>query len=293
VLLVALFTAQRTLEEARVYPSYPARAFYPHLRVLDAIPRGVPERMTGLWYAFVPNASAIYGLEDVRGYDAMLFAPYEQTYPLWCHQLPTYYNRVRDPQAPFLSFLNVRYVLSPTGVSVPAGWKVLSEGDGVRVIENPRALPRAFVPRNVLWTPGGEHVALVGRIQDFANDSLAADDGDRRLGWQHNGAARVEIPVYEGDRLRLEIEGAQETFVGTSIPRWRGWKLSIDGRRAPLYRFNNAFLGFEVPAGRHEAELVYRPDGFIAGVAITLGTLLLCAYLGWRSRASRNLRRGP
>ena len=293
VVLVALFTAQRALEEAKVYPSYPARAFYPALPVLDAIPRGVPERMTGLWYAFVPNVSAIYGLEDVRGYDAMLFAPYQQTYALWCHQLPTFFNRVRDPEAPFLSFLNVRYVVSPTGVAVPRGWKILSEGNGVRVLENPRALPRAFVPKNVLWTPGGEHVALLGRITDFAHDGLAADRENARTGWQYNGEARVETRSYGGDRLRLTVDADKETFVGTSIPDWRGWKLYLDGRRAPLHRFNNAFLGFEAPAGRHDAELVYRPDGFVAGAAITLATALLCAYFGARSLAARSPRRGP
>ena len=276
--------AQRTLEEADVYPAYAASAFYPKLPVLDALPRGTPERMTALFYDFTPNVSAIYGVEDVRGYDAMLFAPYEQTFSLWCRQLPIYFNRVTDPRTPFLSFLNVRRVISPIGRDAPPGWRVLSEGNGVRVLENPSALPRAFIPRNVLWTDAGKAATLLPSIPDFAHDGVAA--GSERRGWQLDNRGSIEMVGYTGSSLRLAVaaEGPGEVFVGTSIPDWPGWKLSIDGRRAPTYRFNVAFVGFPVPAGRHEAELVYRPDGFVRGAAISLTTAVLCAIALARRR---------
>ena len=57
--------------------------------------------------------------------------------------------------------------------------------------------------------------------------------------------------------------------------------------------WNNAFVGFQAPPGRHEAELVYRPDGFLIGGAITLGTVLLLAFWGWQSSVSRSSRQGP
>ena len=290
--LLALFVLQRGVEEARVYPAAPARAFYPKLPVLDPIPRGEPVRMTALYYGFTPNVAALYGVEDVRGYEAMLYHPFEQTYAQWCVQLPNFYNRVTDPTRPFLSFLNVRYVLSPEGVAVPAGWKVLSEGYGVRLLENPVVLERAFVPRHVLWSKE-QHLWALERIPDFANDGIAGGEDSERRGWQHNPPSRVRTLAYTGGTLKLEIDAPGETFVGTSIPRWPGWKLRIDGKRAPHDRFNHAFLGFQSPPGKHEAELVYLPDGFLWGAAIslaTLATLLLGAGLARRPRA-RRLRR--
>ncbi len=282
-LLGLLFLAQRALEESHVYPTFPAKAYYPKLEVLDPIPRGEPIRMAALHYAFTPNIAAMYGIEDVRGYEAMLFGPYVDTYRFWCQLPGLFYNRVTDPTRPFLAFLNVRYVLSPAGVAVPDGWRVLSEGGGLRLIENPKALPRAFVPKNVLWTDDPRrHLWALERISDFENDGVAGGEESGRVGWQHNGAASIETTAYAGGRLALAVDAPAETFVGTSIPAWKGWKLSIDGRSAPLYPFNHAFLGFQAPAGRHAIVLRYLPDGFVLGVGVSLASVLACAWLGLR-----------
>jgi hypothetical protein len=239
--------------------------------------------MTGLWYAFTPNVAAMYGVEDVRGYEAMLFGPYVDTYRFWCQLPGLFYNRVTDPTRPFLAFLNVRYVLSPLRAQVPNGWRVLSEGGGLRLIENPKTLPRAFVPKNVLWTDDpGAHLRLLERISDFENDGIAGGKASGRVGWQHNGAASIETTSYEGGRLALAVDAPAETFVGTSIPAWKGWRLSIGGRRAPLYPFNHAFLGFQVPAGRHDVVLRYLPDGFVLGASISLASVLACSWLAAR-----------
>jgi hypothetical protein len=55
--------------------------------------------------------------------------------------------------------------------------------------------------------------------------------------------------------------------VATSVTRWPGWKLSIDGS-APLVRYNHAFLAFRVP-GRHTVVLAYLPDTFVIGSVIS------------------------
>jgi len=285
--LAVLLLVARTLEESDVYPTYPEAAFYPKLHLLDPIPRGEPVRMTALWYAFTPNVAAMYGIEDVRGYDAMLFAPYVETFNLWCDPPGRYFSRVTDPTRPFLSFLNVRYVLAPTGVAVPAGWKVLSEEHGLRLIENPKVLGRAFVPRHVLWTDDpGRHLWALTRIPDFENDGIAGGKDSGRVGWQHNGPARLETTAYTGSTFALDVEAPAETFVGTSIPAWKGWKLSIDGVPARLHPFNHAFLGFEAPPGRHRVQLRYRPDGFVRGAAISLASIAACAWLARRKRAA-------
>lgn len=279
-LLAVLFVAQRGLEEAEVYPTYPARAFYPPLSLLDPIPRGEPVRMAALGYTFAPNIGVMYGLEDVRGYEAMVFQPLAETFGLWCVQQASYYNRVDDPTSPFLAFLNVRYVIAPPGFPPPADWNVLAEEGGSRLLENPQALPRAFAPHYLVWTddPAIQMQAL-GQIYDFARDGVAGAARSGPLGWRENGEAEVKIVSYAAGRMALSVGARSPALVGTSVPAWKGWKLTLDGKRAPLLNFNHAFLGFEVPAGRHEAVLGYLPDGFVYGSAISLATLLVCVAL--------------
>ncbi len=272
--LLVLLVAQRRLEEAEVYPTYPARAFYPPLPLLDPIPRGQPVRMAGLRWTFHPNIAAMYGVEDVRGYEAMVLQPLAETFGLWCVQLPSFYNRVDDPAAPLLALLGVRYVIAPPGLAPPEGFTAVAEQDGSRLYENARALPRVFVPRHVLWT---DEVALRVRtmalIRDFSNDGIVGAAGSRPAGRYENGEASVEIVSYRAGRMALSIDARSASLVGTSVPAWHGWKLTLDGRRAPLLPFDHAFLAFEVPAGRHEAVLSYLPNGFVYGAAISLTTL--------------------
>ena len=99
-----------------------------------------------------------------------------------------------------------------------------------------------------------------------------------------NGPADVRIDSYVADRLSLSIDAKRDTLVGTSIPRWRGWKLTIDGKPAPTIPFNHAFIAFVAPAGRHRAQLRYLPDGFLYGAGLTGSSLLLCAFLAARAR---------
>ena len=79
--------------------------------------------------------------------------------------------------------------------------------------------------------------------------------------------------------MSLHVEARDEAIVATSIPAWPGWKLTLDGGRAPLLPYNHAFLAFRVPPGTHEARLFYLPDGFLYGAAISLATLVLSGAL--------------
>ncbi len=278
--LLVLFAAERRLEEAQMYPTYPETAFYPPLALLDPIPRGTPVRMVALRYSFAANIAAMYGLEDVRGYEAMTLRWFADTYDMWCTELPAFYNRVDDPTSPFLAFLGARYVLVPPGTEAPAAWRVLAEERGSRLVENPKALPRAFAPAHLAWL-GDEGPAhdVLRKIQDFASDGIVNAPRPGPLGWLPNGPADVNIAAYSADRTTISIESPESVFVGTSIPAWKGWRLTLDGVAAPLQRFNHAFLGFQSPAGRHEAVLRYRPAGFRYGAAVSGATLVLCAVL--------------
>ena len=277
-LALVILLVQRRLEAGDVYPTFPNRAFYPDLAVLDPIPRREPWRFTATGYQFVPNISALYELEDVRGYEAMTFLPLTNTFPLWCVAQPIWFNRVDDPTMPFLAFLNVRWVLTSADWTAPSGWKAIAEGDGTRLWENPRALPRAFIPRQVRAEPTEQQREALASIADFAERGVVGDAGPDWPpgGWRPNGAATVRIESYRPQRLELAVDARARAVVGTSIPRWPGWRLEIDGRRAPIFTYNTAFVGFEVPAGARRAELRYLPDGFLAGYAISAGTIAVC-----------------
>ncbi len=289
LVLLAVFAYERRAEGILVYPTYPAEAFYPYLTFLDPVPRGEPWRVAGAGRAFVPDVSAIYEVEDVRGHEPMNLLRLYETYDLWCVPQPVWFNRVDDPTRPFLSFLNVRYLIALPGAPVPPGWQAVADGAGGRLFENRNVLPRAFAPGHVAFVKDGDRqIAALKRMMDFKDFGIAergsdppADSAD----WLPNGPARVAITAYRPQSLSLVIEAQAPAVVVTSIPGWKGWKLTLDGRATDWIYVNHAFVGLRVPAGRHEADLSYWPDGFVYGGLASAASLVICLVLA--------LRRGP
>jgi len=52
----------------------------------------------------------------------------------------------------------------------------------------------------------------------------------------------------------------------------------VDGRPSPVLRADGLFRAVQVPAGRHDVDLIYRPAGVVEGAALSLaGVLIACA----------------
>ncbi len=273
--VLAVLLGQRVIEKGGLYPTYPAGTFYPPLESIGKIPRNAPDRMTAVGFAFPSNVSALYEVEDVRGYEAMTYRPLFETYPLWCVHQRTWFNRVDEPTRPFLSFLNVRYFFFPGRPNpAPRGWPVLYDGEEGVLLENPKALPRFFIPRRWRSEPdAGKRLETLSEINDFADRGVISE-GPKREDWNVNGDASVAIESYRADRILLQVDAREPTLVASSITAWAGWKLRVDGERAPLLTYHHAFHAFRVSRGRHRVEMRYLPDSFVRGAGISLATLL-------------------
>ena len=275
VALVAVLLAARGLEASEVYPTRPASAFFPVPEVLADRRPAAGERIVGLGYTLIPNLSTLYEMEDARGYESLVLAKLRETFPLWCVEQFSWFNRVDDATRPFLSFLSVRYAVAAPGAAAPAGWRTVATTRGGNLFENPKPLPKVFVPSSLErpGSPESERDAL-SRIEDFAAVGVVAEPGPSHIA---NGSATVAVLSDVGQSLDLSVDARADTLVATSIPDWPGWKVSVGGRRVPTLAYNRAFVAFRVPAGRHDVRLSYRPDGFVWGLSLSAATLLAVA----------------
>ena len=126
----------------------PQKYFRPPLPIVEALRSHAPAepfRVAGLDWTFLPNASAQYGLEDIRGSDPMAFVSYDSYLQRFTVQeAGTWVRRVVDPQAAELDFLNVRYLMTDPSVAPGGRWKELYRGPDGGLYENPAARPRFF-----------------------------------------------------------------------------------------------------------------------------------------------------
>ena len=273
--ILALVLVQRIWEDGSMYPSLPEKAFYPSIPVFQYLQNdpATPFRVVGMHYALVPDTAALYGLEDPRGYEAMTFQRFHETYPLWSRAMPVSYNVVEDRSKTFLSFLNVKYAIGSLEQEPDEQWKLVLQDRDHRLFENTRVVPRAFVPRHVRYERTDDGVLRGMRFTtDFADTAWIAVPQYPA----HEIANGPGTLVTRRDGLAYEIDATMDLdgWVVISDTKWPGWRAYIDGRRVETHYANHAFIGVFVPKGKHHLRVVFHPEAFTRGRNITLVTIL-------------------
>jgi hypothetical protein len=287
--ILVLIAAQRWMAGRDIYPTLPAYAAYPPVPIFRSLPRagGAPFRIVGRAHALVPGTSALYELEDVRGYEAMTFSRYVATYDAWCTHQPVWFNRVDDLTRPFLSMMNVRYAIASDDVPPPDGWRRVAVQRGAELLENTRVFPRAFVPAHVVFgTPFDDIIKAMTSAADF--HERAWIEAPLPAGERANDGTVAAVRRESGD-LIVDAATAAGAWVVITEPDWDGWRVYIDDRRVQHYYANVAFIGVYVPAGGHRIRLTYLPESFVRGRAISLSTLLLILGGGIAARVRRRV----
>jgi hypothetical protein len=281
-----LLLLQRTIEDGSIYPAHPEKMFYPEIPILKYMQKdtATPFRMVGLHYAFLPDAAALYGLEDARGYEAMTFMRLFETYPFWCRYQNASFNNVFDKSRPFLSMLNVKYAIGSLDAQPDDQWKLVLQDRHSRLLQNTRVLPRAFVPRRVRY----------GRTSFDILSGLSRTTDFGELGWI-TAPAYPPHEIYNGpgdllirrDDVDYDIDASMtlDGWVFITECAWPGWRAYIDGKRVATQYANHAFLGVFVPKGHHRLQLMFMPEAFTRGRNITSATIVaLAVYFAVRRR---------
>jgi hypothetical protein len=275
-LVIAAIAAQRIVEDGNIYPAVSRKLFYRSAPLIDAIPRDPLYRVVGTANILVPNIAGMYGLEDIRGYESMRLARYEETMPLWAPDAKRTYHDVNDLTRPFLSFLGVRHAITPRTMDPPPGWRVVLDDRNSRLMENSRVIPRIFVPRQIRFSDHEESaLAEMAQVTDFSETAWIYTR-DVAPHTAPNGEATLQVRRI-GTRYEVDADSPSGARIVISEASWPGWRAYIDGRRVRMDLANHAFLSLYVPAGKHHVRIVYRPKAFVDGRAISFATIaLLC-----------------
>jgi hypothetical protein len=279
--LLSLLLLQRVAEIGGFIPTVDRRTFFPAIAGFDRLPSsdGEPYRIAGQGPLFAPNIAAEYGLEDVRGYQAMTFARLAETFPLWSIPQPVWSNRVDDLTAPMLSLMNVRFALALPDSPLPNGWRLIGRYPGYQLMENSRVLPRAFIPATVHTGPS-DAIREMRSCRDFAAEAWIETAGPPAD--MANGAGMVNMHR-NGSHLLLHAAMRSPGWIVISETAWRGWR-AVSGREHLKIHFaDHAFLGIYVPSGEHDIELSYRPKAATnGGIVSVVSALLLMGWGVWR-----------
>lgn len=99
------------------------------------------------------------------------------------------------------------------------------------------------------------HKRGIGLRNSFVKDSLAT----------------IKLDLYKPNHLKYTSNNSNDGFaVFSEIYYANGWKATIDGKEAPIYRVNYTLRGLEIPKGKHTIEFKFEPEVVKTGSTIAL-----------------------
>ena len=74
----------------------------------------------------------------------------------------------------------------------------------------------------------------------------------------------------------------------TSIPYNPGWTVKVDGKKVQTSEAWGSLLSFPITSGKHQIEMTFLPQGLLTGIAVSIFSLALIAFLKWYDNRTGN-----
>jgi len=100
---------------------------------------------------------------------------------------------------------------------------------------------------------------------------------------------RARRTAFSAAREQYEVESNASAYLVVRASYARGWRASVDGVPTPVQRANGKHRAVAVNAGRHEVVLWYEPPFLVAGIVLSLASLVVAVllFLGGAPRGRR------
>lgn len=237
-------------------------------------------RMAAIDMTFVPNLGMPFQLADIRGYSiptvdryvrflARAFYGGKWPYDLGYWGCGEAFSNPENQR--WIDLMGVRFILR--------------ENRGrMEVRENPGAYPHVF------WLTNA--APSTGRIDDdvecVRTGGVMVAEVPVGTVLPPDGAGPIREIRRTANQVDVEVQATEPAILVLNEMPLRGWRATVDDRPQPVLPVNIIQTGVKMPAGSHVVKFNYLPASFVAGAALSVGSLvLLLSLLLWRPRRAR------
>lgn len=158
---------------------------------------------------------------------------------------------------PYPDLLNVRYILAPATEQKPGA---IYQDSSWKVYENPSGFPRAWMVHETVVEPSAERAAARLAMPGFDARQTALTEVPVALEpLAANAQETAQVSAIAPNQMELEVNAQSRGLLVLSENYYPGWRATIDGQSAPIYRVDSGLRGLIVPRGRSRVELRYAP----------------------------------
>jgi len=190
--------------------------------------------------------------------------------------------------SPMSDILNLKYVVvraeempQQRGMLGDKFEPVFTSPDGSMVVlENRTVLPKAWLVPAVLPVTAPEQALLLLRHPLFDPRKFALVESPPPIPLpmpteNPPEPGRVTVASYAPEKIILDVEASVNAMVVMGDKFYRGWHVSVDGKKGEIQRVNYLFRGVAVTAGKHRVEYTFAPLPFTIGKWLTLSSFLI------------------
>ncbi|HEX8457231.1 MAG TPA: YfhO family protein, partial [Pyrinomonadaceae bacterium] len=177
-------------------------------------------------------------------------------------------------------------------------WSIADDAEDVLVVENRRALPRAWLVGEAAAVDGEEALRRINGESPTPFDprrtallEVAPTELPALAGGELNADSTARVVEYEPNRLVVETNADRAALLVLGEINYPGWGATVDGAAAQVYATDYLLRGVHVPAGTHRVEMRYTAPAARNGAFISICSLLvLCGLLiyarpgGWTDK---------
>ncbi|MGG5365997.1 YfhO family protein [Enterococcus sp. DIV0240a] len=143
----------------------------------------------------------------------------------------------------------------------------------------------------------GQYYDLGYYSQDTTVTFTASFYGTPEVSFMNPQVVGLDVVAYQAamnqinkNGVKMDVSGrkasgtatvAQDSMLVTTIPYDKGWQVKVDGKKAEIESFQNAFLMVKLPAGEHKITFSYLPQGFIIGAILFVLCIALFVLYVW------------
>lgn len=159
----------------------------------------------------------------------------------------------------------------------------IANGDDVTVMQNDVAQTKKY-------GMGRSYIAAIGHFSKGDKISVYADLEAGKSGSAKVYVNRLKTDIFEqglekiskdvmtttsysGNSVEGNITVSEEGMFYTSIPYEEGWTATVDGEETKITPIGGSLLAFPLQPGEHTIKLVYYPQGFWIGLAVSIVAL--------------------
>jgi hypothetical protein len=196
-------------------------------------------------------------------------------------------HRDAVPNLKLLGLLNVRYLVAAFDVRGEELIERARFGE-IRILENPWAMPRAFVVGQV--EPVRDEAEALARLCGSpASCGLVVID-PRQIALVEEGPPltssttfqEASVVHYSPNRIEVDVNLDAPGFLVLSEAWYPGWQAVVNDEPVRLYRTDSLLRGVYLERGMHQVVFTYRPLSVRVGRTVSgLSGLTLAGYLAW------------